>query len=92
MPYVAVDGLQNIVCKDSPISESRILATESKSEASVLAIADRHVLLDSYYESIIEGWRAAWHATIDGIEYDIIGAEADGFRVQTRLYLRRVTA
>jgi hypothetical protein len=54
----------------------------------------RHVLLNGYYAllSPATNWGSiGWRATVDGVVYDLLGAEADSQQTQTRLRLRKVT-
>jgi hypothetical protein len=54
----------------------------------------RHVLLDRYYDELspATNWGdVAWQATVDGVIYDLLGAECDSQQTQTRLRLRKVT-
>ncbi len=69
-------------------------ATEQKTIAQIASMAERHVLLDDYYQQLSPStnWGdIGWRATVDGVVYDLIGAEADSQQTQTRLCLRKVT-
>lgn len=89
--YSAVNGMTNIPCMNAPESIGRPTATERKSEPDVLAESFRHVLLDGYYP--FAGNAATglgWRVNVDGIMYDLIGAESDSQMTQTRLRLQLV--
>ena len=89
--YTAVSSMANIPCMDAPESIGRPTANERKSEPNVLSESFRHVLLDSYYS--FAGNAATpfgWQVDVDGTRYDLVGAEADSQRTQTRLRLQKV--
>jgi hypothetical protein len=86
--YTPVDGLVNIPCMDAPSSMMFIRALEERSVADILAKGLRHVALNGYYPAVIAGWRQGWRVLIDGTAYDILGAEADSQRTQTRMELQ----
>ena len=71
-----VAGLIDIPCMYEPIKSS-----ERKSLEEILAVNMRHVLLDGYYPTIV----ARWRAVIDGVTFDILGAEADSQSKMTRM-------
>lgn len=93
--FTNVAGLVNIPCVDAPPSIARVQATEVKAIAEIMSIGLRHILLNGYYANIIGGNLSAtglgWRAIVDGITYDILGAEADSQLTQTRLDLRLAT-
>jgi hypothetical protein len=93
--YTAVTGLQDLACMDAPENfGSGISANEAKSPALTESMAMRHVLLNGYYAllSPSTNWGdIGWRATVDGVVYDLLGAEADSQQTQTRLRLRKVT-
>lgn len=94
--YSAVTGLQNIACMDAPETTDNptIAAGEQKNMSETGSMGRRHVLLDAYYEqfSPATNWGdIGWRFTVDAVVYDIIGAECDSQRTQTRLRLRKVT-
>lgn len=91
--YTPVSGLTDLPCMDAPqpANEIKVGATEDVQLAYTAAKAIRHILLDDYYATLIEGWREGWRALIDSITYDINGVECDSQRTQTRMQLRRVT-
>lgn len=89
--YTAVPSMANIPCMDAPESLGRPTATEQKSMPNVLSESFRHVLLERYYS--FAGNAATplgWQVDIDGTRYDLLGAEADSQRTQTRLRLQKV--
>ena len=89
--YVPVAGLQDIPCTSGPLSQIRISANEVKSLEEIMALAPRHVLLNTYYPQIEAGWRDGWQAVVDGMVYDIMGAESDSQGQMTRLSVRVAT-
>lgn len=91
--YADVAGLVSIPCMDAPLSVGGIDADEAKALAEVASRSVRHVLLNQYYAQL-DGlnWGAiGWRAIVDGIMYDILGAERDSQSSQTRLRLQLVT-
>lgn len=94
--YSPVSGLSDIMCMDAPesLSSGGLSANEAKAEAQIESMAMRHVLLDRYYDELSPStnWGdVAWQAAVDGVIYDLLGAEADSQQTQTRLRLRKVT-
>jgi len=85
--WVDVAGLVNITAINAPISDSKILADEMKTLEETMAVNLRHVLLDGYYPQIAPYQRAF----MDGVGWDIIGAEADSQSQMTRLHLKLAT-
>lgn len=88
--FVDVSGLTAIACMDAPESENRIQATEIKELAEIMAKGLRHVLLQTYYPQLDNAAGLGWRAVIDGVPYDLLGAEKDSQRTQTRLNLQLV--
>lgn len=100
--YVNVPGLVDlftgnsaITCKDAPLSDSAINATEAKSLQDIESEGYRHISLSGYYPQVIQNWQVEnanmnWRAVVDGTPYEVFGAEADSLRSQTRLKLRLV--
>lgn len=86
--YTPVDGLVNIPCMDAPSSMAFIRALEEQSVTDILAKGLRRVALNGYYPAAIAGWRQGWRVIVDGTVYDILGAEADSQRTQTRMELQ----
>ncbi len=90
--YADVDGLVNIPCMDSVPSIARVQATEVKDLEEIMSKAYRHVLLNDYYPTIaIGGVGNGWRAIVDGVTYDLLGAENDSQNQQTRIELELVT-
>jgi hypothetical protein len=89
--YTPVAGLQNIPCVNAPQSDIRVSSDEVRSVTDIQAGRYRHVLLNGYYPAVIAGWPQGWRVTIDGVLWDLTGAEADSQSVQTRLKLQLVT-
>ena len=84
--YVIV--LANIPCTAPPMSSARIMATEVKDLEDIQAFAPRHVLLNGYYPLIVAEVSDGWQAVIDGIVFDLLGAESDSQHQMTRLGVR----
>lgn len=94
--YAPVTGLISIACMDAPdrFGDTSMSATEVKALAETESVESRHVLLDAYYSllSPATNWgNLGWRATVDGTDYDLLGAECDSQHTQTRLFLRKVT-
>jgi hypothetical protein len=93
--YANVFGLVNIASQDAPENTgSGLSANEAKRPAETISDGSRHILLDAYYPllSPATNWGdVGWIAVVDGVAYDIRGAEADSQRTQTRLRLCKVT-
>ena len=86
-----VAGVVDIPCKDAPPSIARIQATELKDVAEIMAKGLRHVLLNQCFVGA-PGWAAMGSRFIvDGITYEVLGAENDSDLVQTRVDLQLVT-
>lgn len=83
--FVEVPGLSNIRCNDAVQSINNIDPTELKDLAEIMDKAPRHVTLDAVYQSLVDGWRNGWRAVVDGVVYDIIGAENDSQLTHTRV-------
>ena len=81
--YVDVAGLVDIPCMNAPQSPMRIIATETKSSSEIEKYNENHVLLSDYYPQIES--QTNWRAVIDGVAYDINGAESDSQKQMTRL-------
>lgn len=89
--YSDVLGLVNIPCTAPPNAEARIQATEVKALSEIAAAEMHHVLLDSWYPTLDEGWRGGWRCKVDGVTYDIMGVEGDSQSQMTRVSVRLVT-
>lgn len=87
-PYVDLAGHIDIPCMCAPINTGdNVSPSEVKSMQEIMAIADRHVLLDDYYPAIIEDYRAV----IDGVVYDVTEVESDSQAKMTRMAVRLAT-
>lgn len=86
--FIDVDGLVDIKAMDAPVSEMTIKADETKSADNIQNFTYRHVLLGGYFPTITLGTRLGWRAVVDGTPYDLLGAESDSQRTQTRMYLK----
>lgn len=98
--YANVAGLINIPCKDAVLTDGSIQATEAKELEEIMSRSYRHVMLNGYYPTLFRdavftggpgGQQMGWQAIVDGITYDLLGAEPDSFNTQTRLKLQLVT-
>lgn len=89
--FVDVAGLVNIKCMDAVPSDARIQATEKKTLQEILSAQYRHVLLGGYFPSILAGVGQGWRAVVDGIDYDLLGAEPDSQGQMIRLQLQLAT-
>jgi cytochrome bd-type quinol oxidase subunit 1 len=86
-----VAGLVNIPCMDSVLATGTIEATEVKELQDIMSKAFRHVVLNGWYPQFIPGAAIGWRVIVDGIVYDLLGAEQDSQSSQTRLKLQLVT-
>lgn len=98
--YVDVTGLIAIDCIEAPPSDTTVGANETKATAEIESKRLRHVALNACYMdtvytrpdgSTVEGIQANWRASINGVVYDILGAERDSQSTQTRLSLQLVS-
>ncbi len=89
--YTDVAGLVNIPCMDAPLAPGTISALEAKALAEIESKGIRHVSLAGYFPAVVTGWPMGWRAVVDGIVYDVLGAEADSQNSQTRVKLQLVT-
>lgn len=89
--FVAVSGLSNVPCQSAVPAASTIQATETKDLQEILSKAYRHVFIPAYYPQILAGVGNGWRAVVDGVTYDLLGAEVDSQQTQTRLHLQLVT-
>ncbi len=81
--FIAVNGMTGIPCMSAPTSNLRIVATEHKTQAEIESVNTGHVLLSGWYP--ILQTQTNWQAVIDGVKYDILGAESDSQMQMTRL-------
>ena len=89
--YTDVLGLVDILCMDAPLAPGTISALEMKALAEIESKGIRHVSLSGYYPAVVVGVPEGWRAIVDGIVYDVMGAEADSQTSQTRVKLQLVT-
>jgi len=89
--YTDVPGLVNIICMDAPPSMERIQATEVKQVAEILAKGMRHVLLGQCFLDAPNWAGRGYQAVVDGVAYDLLGAENDSQSTQTRIDLQLST-
>jgi len=88
--YLPVAGLQSIPCMDAPPSIARVQATEVKDVAEIMSKGLRHVLLNQCFAEAPNWSALAYRVSIDGVMYDLLGAENDSQQTQTRLDLQLV--
>ena len=86
-----VAGVVNIPCQDAPPSIARVQATEMKDVAEIMAKGLRHILLDRCFANATTWAGTGSRFTVDGITYEVLGAENDSQLSQTRLDLQLVT-
>ena len=89
--YTDVPGHVDIQCENQPAASASVDVTEIKALMEIMSKGCKHVLLSGYYPAIETGWRDGWRAILDGVAYDILGAESDSQQIQTRMELRLVT-
>lgn len=98
--FVDVAGLVLIECMSAVLSADSIQATEARDLEEILSKSYRHIFLTGYYPVLISdalflgspgGAQLGWQAIVDGISYNLLGAEADSQKTQTRLKLQLVT-
>lgn len=92
--YVDVAGYVGIRCMDAPTSNSRITATERKSESEIESSNSDHVWLAGAYPDIANHteWRCAL-TDAGGVvtTYDVLGAEMDSQFQTTRVQVQVAT-
>ena len=86
-----VAGVVNIACQDAPPSIARIQATEVKAVSEIMSKGMRHVLLDRCFPDAINWSSYGYRCIVDGVTYDLLGAENDSQLTQTRLDMQLVT-
>lgn len=89
--YSNVAGLVNVPCMDAPPSMARIQATEVKEVAEILSKGLRSVLLNQCFTDAPNWSGKAYRVLVDGVAYDLLGAENDSQGVMTRCNLQLVT-
>ena len=85
-----VAGVINIPCKDAPPSIARVQATEVKAVAEIMAKGLRHVQLNQCFVGAPFWAAQASRLVVDGITYEVLGAENDSDLVMTRVDLQLV--
>lgn len=86
--YTNVPNLVNIPCMNAVPSIARIQANEVQGLADIMSKGYRHVLLDGWYPQFIPGVSVGWRVIVDGLVYNLLGAEDDSQEEQTRLELQ----
>jgi hypothetical protein len=81
----------NVACMDAPPSIARVQATEVKAVAEIMAKGMRHVLLSICLLDAPSWAGNGYRVIVDGITYDLLGAENDSQLTQTRIDLQLVT-
>jgi hypothetical protein len=85
-----VTGVVDIPCKDAPPSVARVQATEMKDVAEILAKGLRAVLLNQCFVDAPSWAGMTARMVVDGITYEVLGAENDSELIQTRVGLQLV--
>lgn len=83
-----VSGLVDIPCMDAPPSMARIQATEVKVVEDIMSKGLRHVMLNQSFDDAPNWSGRGYRVVVDGIVYDLLGAENDSQEVMTRLDLQ----
>lgn len=89
--WTPIAGLTNIPCMDEPPSMARVQATEVKAVLEIMSSGMRHVLLNQCFVDALNWSAKGYRCVVDGVTYDLLGAENDSQLTQTRLDLRLVT-
>ena len=95
--YTDVAGLVNIQCMKAVLAMNTIDATEVKALSDIMSESFWHVVLNGYYPAFFlngtgpGGQQVGWRVIVDGVKYDLVAAEPDSQRTQTRLKLQIVT-
>lgn len=89
--FTNVPGVVGIACMDAPPSMARIQATEVKAVEEIMSKGLRHVLLSQYFSNAPNWSGEGCRAVVDGVTYDVLGAEVDSQSTQTRVDLQIVT-
>lgn len=86
--YVNMAGLVNIRCTHAPIGRGTLMVTanEDQTVQDVLATNTEHVTLMGYYPQINAA--LGQRVIMDGVIYDLTGAESDSQSQMTRLGIR----
>jgi hypothetical protein len=88
--WTNVEGVVNIPCKDAPPSLARVQATEVKAVEEIMAKGLRHVLLNQCFTDAPNWAAMTARMIIDGLTYEVLGAENDSNLIQTRVDLQLV--
>lgn len=89
--YTSVAGLINLIVMSAPTTSGdspRPGAEEQKTEANVQSFAVRHVWLAGFYPLIQDYCIDGAQVVIDGLAFDLLGAECDSQAQTTRLHVR----
>jgi hypothetical protein len=86
-----VVGVVDIPCQDAPPSIARVQATELKVVAEIMAKGLRHILLNRCFVNATTWAGTGSRFIVDGITYEVLGAENDSQLSQTRIDLQLVT-
>lgn len=88
--WTDVSGVVNIPCRDAPPSTARVQATEMKDVAEIMAKGLRHVELNQCFIDAPFWAGVGSRFIVDGITYEVLGAENDADLTQTRMDLQLV--
>lgn len=88
--WANVSGVVNIPCMDAPPSTARVQATELKDVQEIMAKGLRHVLLNQCFVNAPFWAGTGSRFIVDGINYEVLGAENDSQLTQTRIDLQLV--
>lgn len=88
--WASVGGVIDIPCKDAPPSIARVQATEVKAVAEIMAKGLRHVQLNQCFLDAPNWAAQTSRMVVDGITYEVLGAENDSDLVMTRVDLQLV--
>ena len=89
--FTNVSGLINLPCQDAPPSMARVQATEVKAVAEIMSKGMRHVTLMGYFEDAPNWSSYGYRCVVDGVVYDLLGAENSSLNMNTRMDLQIVT-
>lgn len=89
--FTDVVGLINLECQDAPPSVARVAATEVKAVAEIMSKGMRHVTLMGYFEDARNWSSYGYRCVVDGVVFDLLGAEGSSLNMQTRMDLQIVT-
>ena len=96
--FIDVIGLIDIPCMDAVLAPGNIEATEARELEEIMSKSYRHITLNKSYPAFYTdglggpgGQQLGWRVIVDGVVYDLLGAEPDSFTTQTRLKCQLVT-